>query len=176
METLIGQFPYAGLFLLPILGGLGVPFSEDVIFTACGLLLYTGIVKALPAFALTYSGVLISDSMTYVLGRKWGRSILRGKWFHRFSPPEGLARLEEKFRKKGVYLILLGRQVMGLRFQVLLFAGVLRMPFRRFLFVDAVAAILTIALWTSVGYGGGRGLESLGILKRIRDLLLSLGL
>jgi len=117
----------------------------------------------MPALMVLYIGVLIADFMIYSFGKKYGRSVVTRKWCRRFLPPTKLLKLEEKFRRKGIYLILLGRHFIGVRFQILLVSGIMRMPTLKFLITDALTVTLTIALWTAVGYGGGHGLHDLGI-------------
>ena len=57
----------------------------------------------------------------------------------------------------------MGRHFFGLRAQIFLVSGVMRMPSLKFLLADAFSSIFTIALMTGAGYLGG---NSLGVLKR----------
>jgi len=164
ISAIIENSPYIGLFLLLILGGVGVPlFPEDATFILCGVLINARIVKAIPALSILYVGVLMADLMIYSFGKKYGRSAVTHRWCRRLLPPAKLLKLEGKFRQKGIYLILLGRHFIGVRFQILLVSGIMRMPTLKFLITDALTVTLTIALWTAVGYGGGHGLQDLGI-------------
>ncbi len=165
ISAVIENSPYFGLFLLLILGGVGVPlFPEDATFILCGVLISASIVRVIPALSVLYVGVLLADLMIYSFGKKYGRSVVTQKWFHRLLPPAILLKLEEKFKQKGIYLILLGRHFIGVRVQVLLVSGIMRMPTLKFLITDALTVTVTIALWTAVGYGGSHGLQDLGIM------------
>jgi membrane protein DedA with SNARE-associated domain len=152
------------------MGGMGAPFfPEDATFILCGFLIHSGIVKLVPALIVVYTGVLIADFIIYVFGRKYGRMAICHRWFRRFLSSEKLSILEEKFKKRGIYFILIGRHFVGVRVQVILVSGIMRMPALRFLITDALTSLFTIALWTAVGYWGGRGLKELGIdiIKKI---------
>ena len=74
--------------------------------------------------------------------------------------------LEDKFKKKGVLFILFGRHLLGLRAQVFLVSGVMRMHPLKFLLTDAFTVIFTIAVMVLIGYVGGDSLKDIGIDKR----------
>ena len=70
---------------------------------------------------------------------------------------------ENKYQKKGIFFILLGRHVLGLRAQIFLVSGVMRMHPLKFLLTDAIAVTVTIAVMVSIGYVGGHSLKDIGI-------------
>ena len=71
--------------------------------------------------------------------------------------------LEDKFKKKGVYVILFGRQLIGVRVQIILIAGIMRMDIVKFFWANAISVTLRIAVMASIGYAGGHSLEEIGI-------------
>jgi membrane protein DedA with SNARE-associated domain len=83
--------------------------------------------------------------------------------FQKILPSKKLSVLEDKFKKRGVLVILFGRHLLGLRAQIFLTAGVMRMSPIKFLLTDAVSASLTIAFMIGAGYIGG---NSLKIIKK----------
>jgi membrane protein DedA with SNARE-associated domain len=76
---------------------------------------------------------------------------------------EKLTILESKYKKRGVAFILLGRHFIGIRAQIFLVSGVMRMHPLRFLLADAFTVIFTIALMVSIGYVGGHSLKDIGV-------------
>ena len=167
---LIQNSPYVGLFLLIIMGGVGVPFfPQNATFILCGFLIQSGIVKLVPAFLAVYIGLLIGDLIIYGFGWKYGRMVICHRWFHRFLSPEKLSVLEEKFRKKGIYFILIGRHFIGLRVQIILVSGIMRMPLLKFFIASALTSLFSVVPWTAVGYYGGQSLKELGsdIIRKI---------
>ena len=161
--TLIDHFPYVGIFALLILGGIGLPFPEDTTLILSGFLVAHEVVKLLPTFLVVYAGLLVSDFFLYLVGKKYGRMVVEHKRFQKIISPDRLSKLEEKFKKGDVWVILIGRHFLGLRAQIFLVAGVMRMSPVKFLVADAVTAILTIALMGGIGYVGGNSLQ---ILKK----------
>ena len=157
-SAILQQFPYLGLFGLLILGGIGLPFPEDTTLILCGFLLANGVVKPLPAFIIVYSGVLITDLVLYFVGKKYGRMVVTRERFKSILPQRKFLKLEENFNRWGILVLLFGRHIIGLRAQVLLVSGVMRMSLLKFVVTDAVSSSFTIAFMVGAGYLGGNSL------------------
>ena len=56
-------------------------------------------------------------------------------------------------------VIFLGRHLLGLRSQIFLVAGVLKMPRWKFVLADAISAMITLSIMAGAGYWGGSTLE-----------------
>ena len=158
---MVDRFPYVGIFVLLILGEIGLPFPEDATLILGGFLTAHGVIKPLPAFSVLYLGLLTTDFSLYLVGKKYGRSIVEHKRFHKIISSDRLSKLEEKFKKWGGLVVFLGRHVWGLRAQIFLVAGVMKMSAIKFLMADGIAAFFTIALWGGIGYLGGNSLQVL---------------
>ena len=158
---LIQNSPYLGLFILLILGTLGLPFPEDGILLLSGFLTAQQLIKPLPAFLVIYSGLLTTDFLLYSVGKKYGRRIVEHKRFQKIISLNRVAKLEEKFKKWGILVVFFGRHLLGLRAQIFLVAGVMKMSWKKFLMVDAASALLTITLWGGLGYVGGNSIQAL---------------
>jgi len=163
ISGLVGHFPYVGLLLLLVLGAVGFPLPEDTTLILCGFLISTDVIELLPALLVVYSGLIITDFGLYSVGKKYGRKIVTHKRFHTVVSSERLTMLEDKFQRWGFFFILIGRHLVGLRAQIFLTAGVMRMPAAKFLAADGISSALTIALMVGAGYAGGHSLQ---IIKR----------
>ena len=157
---LIHQFPYLGFFLLLVLGTLGLPFPEDGILLLSGFLTAHHVIRPLPAFLVVYSGLLMTDFLLYSVGKKYGRRIVEHKRFQKILTSDRLGKLENKFKKWGPLVVFFGRHLLGLRAQIFLVAGVMRMSWEKFLIADATSALLTITLWGGLGYLGGNSIQA----------------
>jgi membrane protein DedA with SNARE-associated domain len=160
MATGAGNLQYLGLFALLILGGIGLPFPEDATLILCGFLIQQGTVRAAPALIIVYAGMLLADIFLYYMGRHFGRKVIALPIFRKMISPKRLAWLEEKFLKRGSWIILAGRHVGGLRAQIFIVSGIMRMPALKFILFDGISAIGTIALMVGLGYAGGDSLEA----------------
>ncbi len=159
VPAVVEQFPYTGLFALLILGGVGFPFPEDMTLILCGFLIATDVVKPAPALSVVYAGLLTADFILYLIGKKYGEMIVTHRRFRKIISPERLSVIRAKFDKRGVLVILIGRHLVGLRAQIFLAAGVMRMSPVRFLVSDAVSSIFTMAVMVGAGYTGGNSLQ-----------------
>jgi membrane protein DedA with SNARE-associated domain len=157
----VEHFPYVGIFLLLVLGDIGLPFPEDATLILSGFLIAQKVTKLLPTLLVVYSGLLLTDFSLYWVGKKYGRRVVEHKRFRRIISFERLSRLEEKFKKWGVFVVFIGRHFLGIRAQIFLAAGVMRMPALKFLMADAASAILTITLMVGIGYLGGNSIQIL---------------
>jgi len=155
MSNLISNCPYVGIFLALTLGGIGLPFPEDGVLLLSGFLIAHGTIKLFPTFLAVFPILIVTDFFIFTVGRRYGRMLVRHKRFGRLISPEKLLKLEEKFRRRGAWVVLFGRHILGLRTPIFLAAGVTRMSVTKFLIVDAATAFLTIALfWGGIGILG----------------------
>jgi len=163
LETIpfIEDFPYLGLFALLILGTLGLPFPEDGILLLSGLLTAHNVIRPFPTFLVVYLGLLSTDFLLYSFGKKYGRRLVEHKKFQKIVTHERLTKLEGKFKKWGALVVFFGRHLLGLRAQIFLVAGVMRMSWKKFLIVDGTSALLTITWWGGLGYVGGSSVQAL---------------
>lgn len=159
--SIIAKFSYLGLFVLLILGGLGVPFfPEDLILISCGMLISFKIIDPILGVSLSYLGLVISDSLLYYAGRRFGRRIVTNRRFEKIVSPHKFLLLERKFVKHSILIMLAGRLLLGFRTQVFLLAGITKVPFIKFFLIDAFGSAIVLTIMVSAGYFGGRFLEN----------------
>jgi membrane protein DedA with SNARE-associated domain len=159
--SLIQPSPYVGIFLLLVLGTLGLPFPEDTTLILSGFLMAHDIVQSLPALVIIYPTLLMTDFLLYWIGKRYGRRVVEHKIFHRIISLNRLLRLEGKFRKWGIWVVFFGRHLLGVRAQIFLAAGVMRMPVPKFLLADALSALITMSIMIGLGYFGGSQIQIL---------------
>jgi membrane protein DedA with SNARE-associated domain len=61
VTTLIKHFPYFGIFILLVLGEIGLPFPEDATLILSGFLIAQKVTKPLPTLMVVYCGLLLTD-------------------------------------------------------------------------------------------------------------------
>ena len=169
--VLVEHFPYVGIFILLILGEIGLPFPEDGTLILSGFLIAQKVTQPLPTIMVVYFGLLLTDFSLYWVGKKYGRKVIEHKRFRRTLSAERLLTLEEKFKKWGIYVVFVGRHFLGIRAQIFLVAGVMRMSTLKFIMADAASAILTMTLMVGIGFLGGNSIEILQKdMKRIEHI------
>ena len=170
LSTIFGHFPYLGLFLLLIIGGIGFPFPEGGTLILCGLLISTNVIKPIYTLVIAYSGVLIGDFLFYSFGRKYGRMIVTHRMFRKILSPKRLEMLEANFNKWGMLFIFFGGRLIG---EIFLVAGILKMPRWEFIIIDALSSLLTIVFWIGLGFIGGHTLQIIREdIARIEHILI----
>jgi len=169
------HFPLLGLFALLILGGIGLPFPEDTTLILAGFLISHHVIKMLPSLIVVFIGALIADMLIFFAGRKYGRRIVEFPRFRKIMTVERLLTVEKRFRKHGALFILAGRHLIGLRAQLFLVAGVMKMPVLKFVLADAISLSLTVAVMVGAGYVGGNSLQILKKdISRVEHVLIFL--
>lgn len=140
VDLFIEHLRYLGLFLVLFGAGLGMPVPEEVPIVAAGVLSHAEIFRWWLALPVSLAGVLAGDAVLYWAGHHWGERVLDWRPVRRVLSPAREARLLRAYREHGVRIVFGARHVMGLRAAAFLTAGIARVPFWRFLLVDALAA------------------------------------
>src|SRR5665647_391202 len=73
---LIGQYGYAALFFALWLGIVGMPIPDEGIVMTGGAVAASGLLQVVPAFFLTYLGVVSGLTLGFVLGKYVGTPAL----------------------------------------------------------------------------------------------------
>jgi membrane protein DedA with SNARE-associated domain len=154
----ITAFTYFGIFAFLMLTVFGFPFPEDAVLLLSGAVASQGITAVAPTLTIAYSGVIVGDFMLYFIGRRYGRRIVHHEKFGKFLPPEKLKKIGGWFHKWGNPLIFYGRHLVGFRAQILLCAGVFKLPFKRVLIYDSISAVISVPLMVGLGYLFGKNL------------------
>lgn len=152
--SIVQQFPYVGFFLLLVLGSIGLPVPEEATLLLGGYLIAHGSVEAVTALLCLYAGLLTSDFIIYYAGRKFGRKLLRHPRIQKMLSDATRLKIEAKFNKHGLLLILFGRHIIGFRTKLFLVAGAMGLPPGKFLAIDSVAALISMSIVVSLGYTG----------------------
>jgi membrane protein DedA with SNARE-associated domain len=138
------EFTYLGVFLVLFAAGLGVPMPEELPIMAGGVLAHEGVVRWWLMLPVCVLGVLSGDAALYWIGRHWGERVLSWRVVRFVLSPEREESLKAAYRRHGVKIVFTARHVMGLRAAAFLTAGIARVPFGKFLAVDAAGALVGV--------------------------------
>jgi membrane-associated protein len=110
--------------------------------------------------AAAAAGAILGDSVSYLIGRRWGLALIR-KWapIRRHLEPR-VERAQAYFADHGGAAVFLGRFVGVVRGVVPVVAGTARMPYRRFLPWNVFASLVWTSAVISAGYLLGRNVEA----------------
>jgi len=148
---------HGGLFLFAVVfvEQLGLPLPAAPWILAAGALAANGQLSVLPALAAVGAACLIADSVWFELGRHGGHRVLKMLCRISLQPDTCVRRAQNLFDRYGMRGVMLSKFVPGLSTVIPPMAGMSAVHIGRYLFFDAVGALL---------YGGGFLL--LGVLFR----------
>jgi membrane protein DedA with SNARE-associated domain len=132
--------------------GLGAPIPEEAPILAAGILSSQQIIRWWLARLVGFAGVLAGDVVLYWIGHHWGEHILDWRVTRFVLTPEREKALIEKYHRHGIKIVFTARFVAGFRAAAFLTAGIVRIPFWKFLLVDGVAALVGVPLGFGVAY------------------------
>ena len=156
MADLLTHATYLGLAIGMVLTGMGLPIPEEVFIISAGVASSVGELNPWGAFLACFVGAILGDSFVYAVGYHFGRRILREHpWWARVLHAEREERIERMIRRHGLKVFFVNRFLIGIRAPVYLTAGILRMPFHRFLLADATSAAVVVGLFFGLSYRYG---------------------
>lgn len=156
---------YLGIIVVLILTGLGLPIPEEVPIIAAGIASSVGTLSPWWAFIACLVGALAGDSVIYAIGYHFGHSLVtRHPRFAHMLHAEREEKIEKMIRKHELKVFFLSRFMVGIRAPVYLTAGILRIPFRRFILIDTFCATAVVGLFFGLSYAYGDQLT--GLIRR----------
>lgn len=144
LSGFIEHFTYLGLFVVLFGAGIGVPIPEEIPIVAGGVLAHEEVVRWWVALSVCILGVLSGDTVLYWVGHHWGEVILEWRVVRRVLSRGREEALKAAYRRHGVKIVFTARHVMGVRAAAFLTAGIARVPFWKFLAVDAGASLVGV--------------------------------
>lgn len=135
--------------------GILVP-GVILLFSVC-VMAGSGALSLGQTLLLAYSGGLLGDLLSYGLGRRFHQNIRRLPGLRQH--PEWIGNAELYFRRYGVASLLVGRYIGPLRPMLPMVAGMLDMPFPRFIAVSMLAAAGWALAYIVPGWATGAALR-----------------
>ena len=162
MEFLLEHGGYLGIITFLVLTGCGLPIPEEVPIVLAGIFSAQGRLDPELAFASCLFGALLGDSVMYAIGYHFGHGLVAAHpKFGKFVGAQREEYFEQAIQRHGFKVMLLARFLVGVRGPVYLAAGVVRMPFRRFIFWDLICATLVVGTFFGLSYAYGEQITNL---------------
>jgi membrane protein DedA with SNARE-associated domain len=151
----ITRYGYFGIFVLLMLGIVGLPVPDETLLTFVGYLGYKGDLAVLPSVVAAFLGSSAGISLSYGIGRVAGSQAIT-----KFGPllhlsVEHIEKGRTWFQRWGKYALLIAYFVPGVRHLVALLAGASSLPLRVFAPFAYCGALLWSATFIAIGYGLG---------------------
>ncbi|KND42132.1 MULTISPECIES: DedA family protein [Streptomyces] len=155
LETVPPLAIYLLVGLVIGLESLGIPLPGEIILVSSALLASQhGEIDPFVLGACATAGAIIGDSIGYAIGRKGGRPLLAklNRRFPKHFSESNIAVAERSFDRWGMWAVFFGRFIALLRIFAGPLAGVLQMPYWRFLVANVLGGILWAGGTTAVIY------------------------
>lgn len=159
----VEQYGYIAIFFSLWLGIIGVPIPDEVIVMTGGFVSSLHVLETVPAFIVTYFGVISGLSIGYVLGRTIGAPVI--KWLER---KKKMAHYVEKskflLQKYGSVAISLSYFLPFIRHLVPYLVGMNRMSFGRYALYSFSVGLVWTLLFFTVGRLFGTHIDLIGMM------------
>jgi membrane protein DedA with SNARE-associated domain len=172
----ITRYGYAGIFLLLMLGIVGLPVPDETLLTFVGYLSFKGDLALVPSMAAAFFGSSTGITLSYGIGRVAGSQVVT-----KLSPllhlhPEHIANGQMWLQRWGKYTLLIAYFVPGVRHLVALLAGASNLPPQVFAPFAYCGAFLWSATFIGIGYGLGEEWHRQSPLVHLTVVILAMAI
>jgi len=158
-----------------LLENAGLPVPGETVLLLASFLAYSEHKLALPwIIVVGVCAATLGDNIGFAIGSYGGRPLLERYQRTLRIRPAVIARGEELFARYGAATIFVARFIAGLRIIAGPLAGVLRMPWRKFLIFNFLGAVLWVTVIASVGYLFGKHWDALVDLVQDANLAVAI--
>lgn len=143
-----------------MLGIVGLPVPDETLLTFSGYLIYAGHMRPVPAFLAALTGSMCGITVSYMLGRTFGASLIHryGRYIH--LTEARIAKAHEWFERAGRWGLTLGYFVPGVRHFTAYAAGMSELEPHVFAGFAYTGAFLWVSTFLTLGYFLGERWEA----------------
>jgi membrane protein DedA with SNARE-associated domain len=156
----IAAYGYPAIFVLLVLGIVGLPVPDETLITFTGYLIYKGHLGLVPAYLAAFGGSVCGITVSYILGRTFGISLIHryGKYLH--LTEERIWKVHGWFERVGTWGLTFGYFVPGVRHFTAYAAGMSDLEPHEFAIFAYSGAALWSATFVTLGYYLGERWEA----------------
>lgn len=102
-DRLLGHWGYAALFVVVVLGNVGVPLPEETVLALAGYLVWRGDMRLPVVLVVGVVSAVAGDNLGYWVGRRFGRNALPryARWV--LGHPERLSTMADFIARRGPF-------------------------------------------------------------------------
>jgi len=157
LRNAVVHYGYWAVAAALLLENAGIPVPGETILLLSSFLAYSQHELQLSWIIVVATvAAVLGDNLGFVLGYYGGRSLLNRYQSVFRIRTENVARGEALFARYGAMTVFFARFVFGMRIIAGPLAGVLRMPWRKFLLFNFLGAVLWVSAISGAGYFFGR--------------------
>jgi membrane protein DedA with SNARE-associated domain len=165
---------YPGMGVAMLLEGLGVPFPGDAVMAFYGYMIAGGHFSYLQAVIWCTSGCWLGSLAAFFIGRNYGTYFLLQYGRYLLLKPKHIRFTEQLSERYGVWVLIVGRFLPGVRTLSSYFAGIGGMTWSTFILMSLLGFVMWCSVWIGLGFWLGEYAEAL--IARLNTALLVLAL
>jgi membrane protein DedA with SNARE-associated domain len=148
----VTTYGYEALFLLLMVGVVGIPIPDETLLVFSGYLISRGSMHPAAAFAVATCGSWCGISLSYWIGRTAGLGVVKkfGRYL-RISESQ-LDEVHAWFDRRGHWALFLGYYIAGLRHFTAIVAGASGLGFGSFIAYAWTGGLCWVAAFLTLGY------------------------
>lgn len=173
LQPLFDRYGYLAIFATIFLEDFGVPMPGETTLIVGSLLASHSGLNIVALAAVAWTAAVLGDNVGYAIGRYAARNVILKVAKHLLINEKKISAAENAFKRRGAILVIIARFVEILRQLNGIVAGMARMPWQRFLPLNALGAGLWVAFWAGLAYEFGLRSENLTSLFRRFDLIFA---
>jgi membrane protein DedA with SNARE-associated domain len=148
----ITQYGYLAIFLLLVLGIVGLPVPDETLLTFTGYLVYTGHLSLPLAFGSALAGSISGITISYYLGRALGMKVIHRYGRYLRIREEHFNKAHAWFERIGHWALTVGYFIPGVRHLTAYAAGISELGPRDFALHAYGGAIIWVSTFIGLGY------------------------
>lgn len=149
---LLSQYGYLAIVVMLSLGIVGLPIPDETLMLFIGYLASIHMLNFYLSVFFSFVGSVTGMTVSYVIGRKLGYAIIEkyGKWIG--LTPKRYEKVRVWFSKYGIWTVLFSYFIPGVRHASGYISGIGVMPFKKYLLICCIGAIIWTVVFISIGY------------------------
>ncbi|PGA93580.1 DedA family protein [Bacillus toyonensis] len=155
----IEQYGYWALFFCLWLGIIGMPIPDEMIVMSGGFVSSLGILSVIPAFVLTYLGVVSGLSLGYILGKIFGAKVLDK--LMKKKKAKYLLKSQQMVERYGHYALVTSYFIPVVRHIVPYLVGMNNMSFKTYVLYSYTTGFVWTLVYFVLGSIFGQHIESI---------------
>jgi membrane protein DedA with SNARE-associated domain len=165
----VSHYGYGGLFLLLVLGIVGIPIPDETLLVFCGYLISRGKMHPAATYLTAVAGSWCGISLSYIIGRTVGLAAVHrfGRFVH--LNDRRLEQVHRWFARIGHWALFAGYFIAGVRHFTAIVAGTSKLEFRSFAAYAWSGGAVWAATFLILGYFVGEKWHAIAELVH-RDL------
>ena len=169
LSELIGHWGYPAIFLVVVLGNIGLPIPEETILALAGYLVWRGRLRLPAVLLIGIISAAAGDNLGYWLGRRYGRAAVERYGRRILLTPDRLESVWRFVTRHGPLGVFAARFIPGFRTMAGPLAGAAGLPVLSFVTANLLGAAIYVPYAVGIGYAVGYGLGD--YVERLRRVV-----